>query len=95
MNAATTPPTPSLAMPSIAEVRAALAPLTLKQIDRLAELSGTPAATIYKIKNGNTANPGIETLRGFVRHIDAARAVRLCPECGAEIGASAAAVAAG
>jgi predicted transcriptional regulator len=55
--------------PTIEEVRAALAPLTLKQLDRLGELSGVPATTIYKIKRGETANPGIETVRQFVSHI--------------------------
>lgn len=53
-------------------VRAALAPLTLRQLDRLAELSGVPATTIYKIKRGETSNPGIETVRRFLPHINAA-----------------------
>jgi len=56
-------------MPSAEEVRAALAPLTLKQIDRLAELSGVPPTTIYKIKRGETENPGVETLRKFLPHV--------------------------
>lgn len=55
--------------PTIEQVRAALAPLTLKQLDVLEELSGVPATTIYKIKRGETANPGIETVRQFVQHI--------------------------
>ena len=55
--------------PSAEQVRAQLAPLTLKQLDRLAELSGVPATTIYKIKRGETANPGIETLRKFMPHV--------------------------
>jgi hypothetical protein len=53
-------------------VRAALAPLTLKQLDVLEELSGVPATTIYKIKRGETANPGLETVRQFVQHIEQA-----------------------
>lgn len=56
---------------SIEAVRQALAPLTLKHIDRLAELSGVPPTTIYKIKRGETANPGIETVRLFAPHIEA------------------------
>lgn len=59
-------------MPSVEQVRAQLAPLTLKQIDRLAELSGVPATTIYKIKLGTTENPGVETLRKFLPHVRAA-----------------------
>lgn len=57
------------AIPSAEEVRAALASLTLKQLDRLEALSGVPATTIYKIKRGETGNPGIETLRKFMPHI--------------------------
>ena len=53
------------AMPSAEQVRALLAPLTLKQLDALGELSGVPPTTIYKIKRGETANPGIETVRQF------------------------------
>ena len=56
-------------IPSAAQVRDQLAPLTLKQLDRLAELSGVPSTTIYKIKRGETENPGIETLRKFLPHI--------------------------
>jgi len=59
---------------SIAAVRAALAPLTLKQIERLGALSGVPPTTIYKIKRGETENPGIETVRLFAPHIEAAMA---------------------
>lgn len=56
-------------IPSAEQVRVALRPLTLRQLDHLARLSGVPATTIYKIKRGETRNPGIETLREFVRHI--------------------------
>lgn len=56
-------------IPSAEEVRAALAPLSLKQLDRLAELSGVPATTIYKVKRGETENPGIETVRKFLGHV--------------------------
>lgn len=52
------------------EVRAALAPLTMKQMERLGELSGVPPTTIYKIKRGETENPGIETVRKIVPHIE-------------------------
>jgi predicted transcriptional regulator len=58
-------------VPSISEVRALLAPLTLKQIDELAALSGVPATTIYKIKLADTENPGIETVRKFLPHVAA------------------------
>lgn len=57
---------------SAEQVQAALAPLSVKQLDHLAELSGVPATTIYKIKRGETTNPGIETVRKFMPHVQAA-----------------------
>ncbi len=50
-------------------VRQALAPLTLRQIEQLADASGVPASTIYKIKRGETVNPGIDTVAKFIPHI--------------------------
>lgn len=61
-----------MTLPSAEQVRAALSPLTMKQLERLEELSGVPATTIYKIKRGETENPGIETLRRFLPHISEA-----------------------
>jgi predicted transcriptional regulator len=62
------------AIPSAEAVRAALAPLSLKQLEKLAELSGVPFTTIYKVKRGETKNPGIETLRQFMPHVQDALA---------------------
>lgn len=59
-------------IPAISVVRDALAALTMKQLERLALLSGVPMTTIYKIRLGDTENPGIETVRKFVPHINAA-----------------------
>jgi hypothetical protein len=53
-------------IPSAEDIRAALAPLSMKQLDALERLSGVPATTIYKIKRGETVNPGIETLGKFM-----------------------------
>lgn len=61
-----------LLITSAEQVRDALKPLTLRQLDRLSELSGVPATTIYKIQRGETTNPGIETVRKFMPHLDAA-----------------------
>jgi predicted transcriptional regulator len=58
---------------SSADVRKALALLTLSEIERLASVSGVPASTIYKIKRGETANPGIDTVGKFMPHLDALR----------------------
>ncbi len=52
-------------------VRKALNPLTLTQLEALASMSGVPFTTIYKIKRGETTNPGIETVRKFLPHIAA------------------------
>lgn len=59
----------STAIPTVEQVRTDLKPLSLKQLERLAGLSGVPLHTIYKIKRGETANPGIETVRCFMPHI--------------------------
>lgn len=62
----------NIPIPRAEDVRAALAPFTLKQLDRLYELSGVPVPTLYKIKRGEIANPGIETVAKFLPHVDAA-----------------------
>ncbi len=59
-------------IPGVEEVRVALGPLTMRQLVRLSALSGVPVATIYKVKLGETLNPGIETVRKFAPHIGAA-----------------------
>lgn len=66
-------------IPSAETVRAELAPLSLKQLEKLAELSGVPFTTIYKIKRGETQNPGIETLRQFLPHVAVAAGDRVIP----------------
>ena len=55
--------------PGIEEVREALSPLSLSQREALAKLSGVPFTTIYKIKRGETRNPGIETVGQFMPHV--------------------------
>ena len=62
-----------MTIPTSMQVRDALSPLTLNQLDRLSVLSGVPATTIYKIKLGTTENPGIETVGKFFHLIEAAR----------------------
>ena len=59
---------------SAAQVREALAPLRLKQLEHLAALSGVPLPTIYKIRLGVTPNPGIETVRKFLPYVALAQA---------------------
>ena len=52
-------------IPSAQDVRDKLAPLIMRELELLAERSGVPFTTIYKIQRGETANPGIETVRAF------------------------------
>lgn len=56
-------------IPTVAEVQEALRPLSLRQLGRLAELSGVPMPTIYKIRIGETKSPGVDTVRKFLPHI--------------------------
>lgn len=63
----------NIEVPSVEAVREALAGLTLKQIERLGELSGVPWSTIYKIKRGETRDPGMDTCGRFMPHVDVAR----------------------
>jgi predicted transcriptional regulator len=58
--------------PSAQEVRDQLQPFRLRHLAKLAELSGVPPTTLYKIKRGITESPRIETVRKFMPHIRAA-----------------------
>ncbi len=66
-------------IPSSVDVRARLARLNLAQLTELAERSGVPRPTIHKIKYGQTTNPGIETVRQFIGHIDAVTTAAASP----------------
>jgi len=59
-------------IPSTAVVRERLSPLGHAQLHRLAEVSGVPFTTLWKIKDGTTCNPGLETVNKFWPHITAA-----------------------
>lgn len=56
-------------IPSTDQIRAQLSALSLAQVERLAEASGVPQSTLIKIRYGQTANPGIETVRLFLPHL--------------------------
>ena len=53
------------------EVRRRMADLSLKDLETLAEKSKVPFTTLYKIKRGETLNPGLETVRAFIQHLPA------------------------
>lgn len=57
--------------PSVPEVRARLRALTHSQMQELAQASEVPFTTLWKVRSGETANPGIETVRKFFAHIPA------------------------
>jgi predicted transcriptional regulator len=52
-------------VPSIADVRYRLSSLKDGELDRIAKASGVPASTLWKIRIGDTSNPGLETVRKF------------------------------
>lgn len=59
-------------IPSASDVRQALEVLGHAQMKALAELSGVPFTTLWKVRSGETPNPRLETVRQFMPHIAAA-----------------------
>lgn len=60
-------------IPAAIEVQAALQRLTNLGLQALAQISGVPYTTLWKVRSGDTANPGIETVRKFMPHVNRAR----------------------
>lgn len=52
-----------ISIPSSCEVRQRLAPLKHAELQTLAKVSGVPFTTLWKIRSGETQNPGIDTVR--------------------------------
>ena len=65
-------------IPPASGIREALNGLTHAQIQRLSVVSGVPFTTIWKVRDGTTTNPGIETVRQFYHLIDSV-AVAVAP----------------
>ena len=63
-----------ISIPTSNEVRSLLAPLSYTQMTTLARLSGVPFTTLWKVRNGDTQDPRIDTVGQFLPHIEAARA---------------------
>lgn len=61
-------------LPSAAEVARQLSRLSNQQLQRLAELSGVPFTTLWKIRASETANPRLDTVGQFLPHVSAALA---------------------
>ena len=52
-------------IPSTSKVRSQLEKLGHAKLQRLAVISGVPFTTLWKIRSGETTNPGLETVRKF------------------------------
>lgn len=57
-------------IPAVASIRHQLAQLSHSQIQQLSRLSKVPFTTLWKIRDGTTSNPGLETVRLFIDRID-------------------------
>lgn len=69
----------SSAIPDAATVRGRLATLSLAALKQLSASSGVPFGTLQHIREGTTANPGIETVRAFYPHLPQFRTVVTAP----------------
>jgi hypothetical protein len=56
-------------IPSADDVRARLLPYTTGGLMRLSEVCGVPWTTLVKVRNGQTANPRLETVRALWPHL--------------------------
>ncbi len=63
-------------IPSVAEVRQQLSGIELADVRALAVVSGVPFTTLWKVRSGETENPGIETVRKFYGFIPKVLAVK-------------------
>ena len=61
-------------IPSADEVRARLLRYTTAGLMRLAEKCGVPWTTLVKIRNGQTTDPRLETVRAVWPHLEPATA---------------------
>jgi len=57
-------------IPATADIKARLAQLSHAQVQHLSSESGVPFTTIWKVRSGETQNPGIETVRQFARQLE-------------------------
>jgi len=48
-------------VPTPSDFRARLEPFSMTELHVITELSGVPMLTLYKIKRGETADPGLST----------------------------------
>ena len=60
-------------IPAAVDLQAGLSELGHAQMQELSRLSGVPFTTLWKVRTGETANPGIETVRKFFPFVAAAK----------------------
>lgn len=58
-------------IPSASAIRSDLEGLGHAQMQELARVSGVPFTTLWKVRSGDTRNPGIETVRMFMPYLAA------------------------
>lgn len=56
-------------IPSATDLKDRLSGLGHKEVQQLARTSGVPFTTLWKVKDGTTTNPGVETVRKFWPHL--------------------------
>lgn len=56
-------------IPSAKVIRARLERLSRAQLEALSDASKVPFQTLWKVRSGETENPGIETVRKFIAHM--------------------------
>lgn len=61
----------SFSIPSAEQVRQLLVPLRRAELMALSSRSGVPFTTAWKVRSGETRNPGIETCRQLVHNLAA------------------------
>lgn len=59
----------NVTIPPVSDLRATLEALSHSQMLELARLSGVPFTTLWKVRSGETGNPGIETVRKWAPHV--------------------------
>ncbi len=77
-------------VPTLAQVATALSLLRQPQLEKLSELSGVPVGTLWNIRSGKSANPGIVTVGAFQPYVQSLVDVALAapPEARAPRGTS-------
>jgi len=59
----------SMQIPPVSAVKQALETLSHAGVQELSKVSDVPFTTIWKIRDGTTGNPGMETVRKFWAHM--------------------------